>query len=422
MHFLGKVFMKNLYKTIITLIIIPVIFLLSPAKILAYKDLPISDSATTKYIYRFWSPVFKGHFFTMDHAEANRVANEDSNWNFEQIAYSAYAMQSEATLPVYRFWSPVFHGHFYTINPEEWMRVKDTDSNWNYEWIAYYAYPPTYTGEAKNVYRFWSPVFLHHFFTIDEEEMKRVRDTDPNWDYEGIAFKVPPGDTNQTITGDEKKLIESETAAIQVDEISDVTSQYPAQAKTGEKLIATKVYLLNTGQDPIDYSLYDFILKNPENGQTYQPQPIAEPVLVGGKLSPGESVEGNLTFSIPTDLNNPVLQYSSDNMEIKNNRIEVNLDITPSVVIISSGVITDQFSSQKIVGTVKNNTKTPVRHVKITASYFDESMEQIGENFSYAEKASIDFLQPGDTADFKIWYSSNPSVKYYELTLNWQTN
>lgn len=407
--------------TIFIQILVFVIFFIIPVNVFANPTLPISDSLTSKYIYRFWSPVFKGHFYTMDYAEATKVANYDSNWNFENVAFSAYAIQSNGTVPVYRFWSPVFKGHFYTTSTEEWMRVKDTDPNWTYEWIAFYAYPDNYTGESATVYRFWSPVFKHHFFTIDEAEMKRVRDTDPNWTYEGIAYKVPLDDTNQTISGSEDELLESELAAIQVDEVKDVSTEYPSQVKTGEKLITTKVYLLNTSPEPLNYNLYDFSLYDSVSGKSYLPQPIAEPVLVGGTLAPDESIEGYLTFAIPTNLNQFTLEYSDPDMQLKNNRLSVALDATPNVVIISQGVITDQFSSKKIIGKVKNNTAGRVRHVKVTAYFYNQSMQLISSDFSYAEGVDIDHLESGESADFRIWYDPDPTVVYYELSLDWET-
>lgn len=385
----------------------------------ATVSLPISSSLTTKYIYRFWSPVFKGHFYTMDLDEANRVANYDSNWNFEQVAFSGYAIQSTGTVPVYRFWSPVFKGHFYTTSTEEWMRVKDTDPNWTYEWIAYYAYPADYTGESATVYRFWSPVFKHHFFTIDENEMIRVRDHDPNWTYEGIAYKVPLDDTNQQTTGLEDELVETDNAAIQVDEVKDVTTGFPSQTVDGQKLIAVKIYLLNNGTSPLTYDLSDFLLRDPETGKTYQPQSIQEPALTSGTLEPDESVEGYLTFSIPNELNEFAIEYASDDMSQKNNSISVSLNSTPSVIILSDDVVIDEFSSQEIVGKVKNNTTEKVQHVKVIANFYDQSMNLISTDFSYAEGNDINHLEPGEIADFRIWYDTNPQVSYYELSISW---
>lgn len=157
------------------------------------SNLPQEELSETDYVYRFWSDVFHGHFFTIDYDEATKVKNTDSNWKYEKVAFSAYKTQLNDTIPLYRFWSDVFKGHFYTADESEYLKIKNTDSNWKYEWIAYYVYPLTYSGpvETETVYRFWSPVFLHHFYTSDENEMNKVKNTDSNWTYEGPAFKVP---------------------------------------------------------------------------------------------------------------------------------------------------------------------------------------------------------------------------------------
>lgn len=156
-------------------------------------SLPQETQSEADYVYRFWSDTFHGHFFTIDWNEASQVKDYDDNWTYEKVAFSAYSTQEPDTIPLYRFWSDVFHGHFYTSDYDEYVKVKDTDPNWNYEWMAYYVYPLDYSGqvETETVYRFWSPVFLHHFYTADYNEMVKVRDTDSNWDFEGAAFKVP---------------------------------------------------------------------------------------------------------------------------------------------------------------------------------------------------------------------------------------
>jgi hypothetical protein len=165
--------------------------------------LPVSQEPASSYVYRFWSDVFRGHFFTIDQTEAERVKNTDTNWRYEKVAFSAYPTQEPDTVPLYRFWSDVFHGHFYTADQAEYEKVKNTDSNWKYEWVAYYVYPLSYSGpvETEVVYRFWSPIFLHHFYTSDEIEMAKVRDHDSNWTYEGPAYRVP----KQHFTGCELK-------------------------------------------------------------------------------------------------------------------------------------------------------------------------------------------------------------------------
>ena len=186
-------------------------------------NLPQEMKSDADYVFRFWSDTFQGHFFTIDYDEATTVKNTDSNWGYEKVAFSAYKDEVDGSKPLYRFWSDVFHGHFYTSDYNEYVQVKDTDSNWNYEWIAYYVYPVDYEGavDTELVYRFWSPVFLHHFYTADYNEMVRVRDTDSNWIYEGSAFRVPRGedlinDEGHEVTYLVKDVIDGDTIKVEI--------------------------------------------------------------------------------------------------------------------------------------------------------------------------------------------------------------
>ena len=91
--------------------------------------------------------------------------------------------------PVYRFYSQNYKGHFYTIDEAEMRTVRDTNPNWRYEGVAYHAYAEQADGTVP-LYRFYSKNYRGHFFTIGENEMRTVRDTNPNWRYEGVAYYV----------------------------------------------------------------------------------------------------------------------------------------------------------------------------------------------------------------------------------------
>ena len=101
------------------------------------------------------------------------------------------------TKPVARFFSPAFdNAHFYTQDEAEAKRLRETDTNWVYEGTAFNTWPTvdgTCTAGTLPVYRFWSSAFRSHFYTVDEAEMATVRDTDSNWNFEGAAFCAAPG-------------------------------------------------------------------------------------------------------------------------------------------------------------------------------------------------------------------------------------
>jgi hypothetical protein len=97
-------------------------------------------------VYRFWSPLNSAHFYTISEAERDSViaTYPDSIWTYEGVAFYAYpsGSQPDGTSAVYRFWSPLLSGHFYTISEVEKNAVIATypPSVWTYEDIAWYAY------------------------------------------------------------------------------------------------------------------------------------------------------------------------------------------------------------------------------------------------------------------------------------------
>lgn len=388
------------------------------------SDLPISKSDKSTYVYRFWSDVFKGHFYTSSYSEASRVKNYDTNWKYENVAYSAYSIQQPGTIPVYRFWSDVFKGHFYTANQEEYQRVKDTDSNWHFEQVAFYVFPLDYNGSTQKVYRFWSPIFHHHFYTADETEMIKVRDTDRNWDFEGPAFLVPDENASKhdtTVTGELGETIEIDDSALSIDNIINTSEHDSTTNPNPNRLLSFEISLKNTSQEPMDFDPAKIALKDNATGKTYYPTTCnQEPALVAQQIDPGQEINGFVTYEVPKSVSDMSLVYASDLMVEKNNSISVDLAFDPEVAIISQQVVHDNFSGEQITGVVQNNTDTPVRYVKITATYYDASNKELGTSYAYAENANSDFLKTGEQANFKIWSNNFENASSYKLALSWR--
>jgi CSLREA domain-containing protein len=154
----------------------------------AYEFIP-SDA-----VYRFWSPVFSSHFFTISEAERDYIiANWPGIWTYEGVAFRAFQTQEPGTMPVYRFWSPVDEAHFYTISEAERdYIIANWPGIWTYEGIAFYAYPAQ-APVSMAVYRFLSAFNQAHFYTISEAERDYIIATWPDiWTYEGVAFYAYP--------------------------------------------------------------------------------------------------------------------------------------------------------------------------------------------------------------------------------------
>jgi hypothetical protein len=157
---------------------------------------PSAPDGPVAKVYRFWSPGFgNAHFFTMSATEAAHIRQFDSNWIDEGAAFSAYPADTGScavgTSEVYRFYSPVFTSHFFTVSVAEKDHIIAADPNWTYEGVAYCA-PTTQVPGSVPLYRFWSPVFGKHFYTASAAEAHQLDVNDPNWNSEGIAYYVLP--------------------------------------------------------------------------------------------------------------------------------------------------------------------------------------------------------------------------------------
>ncbi len=144
-------------------------------------------------VYRFWSPIFMNHFYTISKAEKDYViATWSTSWMYEGIEYYAFAQDTvDGLQPVYRFWSDVYHSHFYTISESEKDDVIATWPDvWTYEGTAFYAFPEGVQPDGTiPVYRFWSPGLYAHFYTATESEKEfLINNSDWGWDYEEIAW------------------------------------------------------------------------------------------------------------------------------------------------------------------------------------------------------------------------------------------
>jgi len=164
----------------------------------AYLDNFVIDTGgpttpTLSSVYRFWSPVLGSHFYTIDESERDAVIkNYPKDWVYEGPVFQAAATASATGMaPVYRFWSLVGQGHFYTIDAAEKDRiVAQYPKEWKFEAVAFYAYPEgSQPATSKPVYRFWRPKGGDHFYTIDANERDFVIKTYPQtYTYEGVAF------------------------------------------------------------------------------------------------------------------------------------------------------------------------------------------------------------------------------------------
>ncbi len=99
---------------------------------------------------------------------------------------------------VHRFYSKRYRGHFFTINEGEKDDLIAHNPNWKYEGVAYRAFREQAPGTTA-LYRFYSKNYRGHFFTINEGEKNNLRAHNPNWKFEGIAYYVYPRQAEGTV-------------------------------------------------------------------------------------------------------------------------------------------------------------------------------------------------------------------------------
>jgi predicted phosphodiesterase len=148
-------------------------------------------------VYRFWSPSYGRHFYTIDEAERDKLQTRYARvWTYEGPAFRAFPTRSDDRLsPVYRFWSELLNTHFYTIDEQEAKSLILNHSDaWTYEGIRFYAYPSgSQPAGTIPVHRFWSGSLGTHFYTADDRErFSMVSDQADVWQYEGVAYCVYP--------------------------------------------------------------------------------------------------------------------------------------------------------------------------------------------------------------------------------------
>ncbi|MFW5703181.1 MAG: PKD domain-containing protein, partial [Candidatus Dojkabacteria bacterium] len=95
-----------------------------------------------------------------------------------------------STIQAFRFWSDRYRSHFYTSSIAERDLIISSNPNWKFEGNAYRVLPLGSCGSAKPVYRFWSSRYRSHFYTSSVAERDVVINSNPNWKYEGESYCV----------------------------------------------------------------------------------------------------------------------------------------------------------------------------------------------------------------------------------------
>lgn len=110
------------------------------------------------------------------------------------LLHSSYTGQEDiGGKELFRFWSNTYQTHFYTNSTVEKDSLIATNPNWTYEGVAYKVVAAAIggicpEGGSNIVYRFWHPANKRHFYTIKKAERDNLIANNPNWTYEGPKY------------------------------------------------------------------------------------------------------------------------------------------------------------------------------------------------------------------------------------------
>lgn len=138
-------------------------------------------------IYRFFNSSTGAHFFTSDAGERDFVIRTYPVFQYEGVAFYAYASATAGQSTVFRFFNRATGAHFYTIDQGERDFVSATYPSYQFEGPIWYAQTAAGSGSTP-MYRFFNKKTGAHFYTINQAERDFVIATYTDFVYENVAY------------------------------------------------------------------------------------------------------------------------------------------------------------------------------------------------------------------------------------------
>lgn len=140
----------------------------------------------TPAVHRFYNTELNAHFYTSNNDEASAVA-QTGGFQYEGTSFER-SVNGADTVSVQRFFNVDTGDHFYTAGPAEADHLREAGGAWQYEGVAFKAYATKVDGTTE-LYRFVNKESGTHFYTVDIAEMDAVM-LSGYFNYEGVAFYV----------------------------------------------------------------------------------------------------------------------------------------------------------------------------------------------------------------------------------------
>ena len=140
-------------------------------------------------VYRFYNYKSGAHFYTVSADERDFVIRTYPEFQYENVAFYAYALPTAGKDAVYRFYNSQSGAHFYTISAEERDYVAKTYAAFRLEGPVWYGQKQEGDG-ASPIYRFYNSRTGAHFYTVSASERDFVISDYKDFQYEGPVYYV----------------------------------------------------------------------------------------------------------------------------------------------------------------------------------------------------------------------------------------
>lgn len=138
-------------------------------------------------VYRFYNTITGTHFFTVSATERDFIIRTYPQFNYENVAFYAYADAANGRSPIFRFYNNATGTHFFSASVAERDFVIATYPQFQYENISWYGQAASGSG-ASPVYRFYNPTSGAHFYTISAAERDFLVQNNRSFAYEGPVY------------------------------------------------------------------------------------------------------------------------------------------------------------------------------------------------------------------------------------------
>ncbi|ODS79761.1 MAG: peptidase S1 [Acidovorax sp. SCN 65-28] len=138
-------------------------------------------------VYRFYNASTGAHFYITGANERDYVIRNYPEFNYENVAFYAYADSNSNKDPIFRFYNATSKAHFYAGDVATRDYVIAKLPLFRYEGVSWYAQREA-GNDATPIFRFYNPRTGAHFYTISAAERDLVIQVNREFTYEGPVY------------------------------------------------------------------------------------------------------------------------------------------------------------------------------------------------------------------------------------------